>query len=238
MIDNHLDHLYSVPVSSRMGHSESPKIINLGGVSVFFKNCKALKSVKLSIRKGDFLFITGPSGAGKTTLMRVLSNEIPKEFLKGRVVFKEGIKTAEVYQDLKFLSDFTLRENLDLAYDTERFSNYTQFSRELDQLSSFLSLKGALDSKITELNRGSVQKAAVVRALLSKPDVLCADEPTCSLDWESTSAIYEILKYYNKKKNLTIVWTTHSQKLVERFSEKNIFLRDGVLVREGRACLI
>ena len=92
--------------------------------------------------------------------------------------------------------------------------------------------------KVKDANGGLKQKVAMVRALLSKPQVLLADEPTAALDKESAMKLFEILNFYNVRKNLTVIWASHNRDLVKQFPGKIVHLDAGNLVYSGHACFI
>ena len=82
------------------------------------------------------------------------------------------------------------------------------------------------------------QKIALIRALLARPNILIADEPTCSLDKESSVKLFEILNFYNLKRKLTVIWASHNRELVKQFPGKIIHLEKGKLIYSGHACFI
>jgi cell division transport system ATP-binding protein len=89
-----------------------------------------------------------------------------------------------------------------------------------------------------DANGGLKQKVAMIRALLSKPQVLLADEPTAALDKESAMKLFEILNFYNVRRNLTVVWASHNRDLVKQFPGKIVHLDGGKLIYSGHACFI
>jgi len=209
----------------------------LDGVTVTFDNkIKALSSVQLAVEQGEIIFVTGASGAGKTTLLKVLSGDLaPSE---GRIIRPSELFTAKVYQDLKLLNNLTLKENLLVSYDPAIYKNKRSFTRDIEELSRLLNIDRSLDIKATEANGGLRQKVAIIRALLSKPDILVADEPTSSLDKENSKRLFDLLNLYNTKKGMTVIWSTHNNELVKSFSGRIIHLDQGRLVYSGQACFI
>ncbi len=215
-------------------------LFHLDNLSVEFGAITALKSVQLTIYPGEILFVTGPSGAGKTTLLSVLGGN--QEPTSGKAVLphmkssKHFVST--VFQDLRLLQKKTCEENLFMAYDSSMYDSKNDFYKEMQDLAKLLHVYDHLDRKIEDSNGGLRQKVAMIRALLSKPTALLADEPTSSLDKENSYRLFEVLNHYNHKKGLTLVWATHNKELIKQFPGKIAHLDHGRLVYSGHACFI
>jgi ABC-type multidrug transport system ATPase subunit len=211
-------------------------IVQLDDVSVNFGNIQALKNVNFALEKGEVLFVTGASGAGKTTLLRVLAGDlIPNS---GKVRRHSTAFVAEIFQDLRLMADKTCRENLEIVYDAKIYQNKEAFRRDMGDLCRILGIEDRLDLKIQNTNGGLKQKVAIVRALLSRPDILIADEPTSSLDYENSRKFFEVLNYYNSKKGLTVIWASHNKELIKKFTGRIVHIDKGRLVYSGHACFI
>lgn len=214
-------------------------LMSLSDVSVDFKGCRALSNINFNILKKDFLFVTGPSGAGKTTLLRVLAGKLrPTSGRVDSVVDPDEKFVSVVFQDLKLLEDMSCLENLLISYDPSLYRNKKEFLIECEELCRFFNIWEKKNLKIKDANGGLKQQIAIIRALLSRPDVLLADEPSSSLDLGRATKVFEILNYYNVKKGLTIIWATHNKDLVKSFSGKIVHLDMGKLVYSGNACFI
>lgn len=212
---------------------------SLENVSVQFKKVKALDSVSLNINNGEILFITGPSGAGKTTLLNILAGDLVASGGRSYLAGSNDKKfVARVFQDLRLLVNLTCLENLSVAYDPNIYSSYKAFMQELTELCNVVGITHLLDEKVKNVNGGAKQKVAIIRALLSRPDVLLADEPTCSMDKENAMKVFDVFNYYNTKRSLTVVWASHNRELVRNFPGKIIHLDQGRLVYSGHACFI
>ncbi len=198
----------------------------------------ALKDISLNITFGDFIFITGKSGSGKTSLLKLITKEL--EAQRGQIIFskKEDAIIGQIFQDLRYLDDWTLLDNLRFSYDPLLYSTELDFLSELKKISLWFGAYEHLNKKLSECNGGLIQKMAIIRCLLKRPDVVVADEPTSSLDRENTFLLYDFLKKKNQESRMTIIWATHSQDLVRNFSEKNIHLENGRTKYIGKACFI
>ena len=221
------------------GSMTSMPLFNLSNVSVQFQGGKiqALKSVSLNINKGEVLFITGASGAGKTTLLNVLAGH--RQPTKGKVQ-RPGADTfiTQVFQDLRLLNDMTCEHNIEMAYDSRLYQGRNEFYKDLTELCKVFGIWDHLGMRVKDANGGLKQKVAMARALLAKPEVLLADEPTAALDKDNANKLFEVLNYYNIKRNMTLIWATHSKELIKQYPGKIAHLDNGKIVYTGHACFI
>tara|TARA_Y100000768_G_C23991463_1_gene693976 strand:- start:20147 stop:20878 length:732 start_codon:yes stop_codon:yes gene_type:complete len=213
-------------------------LFHLDDVCVSFGKIKALNSVSLTINPKEIVFVTGKSGAGKSTLLNILAGDLRPD--KGRVLGLGGSQlfVSQVFQDLKLLEDLSVEENLWYAYDKSIYKNKKEFQEDLHELANVLGLSRFMHLRVMDANGGLKQKVAMIRALLTRPNVLIADEPTCALDRESAQKMFEVLNFYNLKRNLTVIWASHNRELVKDFPGKIIHLENGKLIYSGHACFI
>jgi len=222
------------------GTSQQNYLFHLDNLSVEYGSIKALRSVQLTIYPGEILFVTGPSGAGKTSLLSVLGGHLEpttgKAILPSQRSSKHFVST--VFQDLRLMHKNTCEDNLWMAYDPAIFNSKEEFYRELEDFSRLLQVHDQLNRKIEDCNGGLKQKIAMIRALLARPTALLADEPTSALDKENSYRLFDLLNHLNHKKGLTIVWATHNKELIKQFPGKIAHLEAGRLVYAGHACFI
>jgi len=200
----------------------------------------ALQDINLRIRKGDFVFVTGPSGAGKTTLMRlmfgaekptsgnILINGINLNRIRRQKLDLLRRKVGFVFQDFKLLTGKTIFENVALALEVagERPS-YIRKKAHLALRSVGLGKRE--QSYPLQLSGGEQQRVAIARAIVNDPLVLLADEPTGNLDPELTKDIMLLFRTIHMK-GTTLVVATHSRNLLEETAQKQIILNRGRLV--------
>ena len=218
-------------------HLHSSSLFRLNGVNVNFGDVSALKGVNLQIKKGEILFVTGKSGAGKSTLLSLLAGDM-RPTSGSALLPSSNVFISQVFQDLKLFQNRTIEENLWYAFDKKIYKNKNEFQSDLMELSSVLGIRDRLGQKIKDANGGMKQKVGMLRALLSRPDVLLADEPTAALDVESSTKMFDLLNFYNVRKGLTIVWATHNRELVKQFPGEIAHLEGGKLIYSGKACFI
>ena len=211
-------------------------------VSVQFNELRALKNVQLTIERGEIIFVTGASGAGKTTLLKLLSGI--QEPTSGKIIRpnamsgKKNLYISNVFQDLRLMGKYTCEENLMFAYDSSIYKDKNEFVQDMHELSRILGIKDRLHLKINVANGGLQQKVAIIRSLLTRPDILIADEPTSSLDTDNARRLFDVFNLYNAKRGLTVIWASHNKELIKSFTGRIIHLDNGRLVYSGHACFI
>jgi cell division transport system ATP-binding protein len=184
-----------------------------------------LRDLSFNIYKGEFVFITGPSGAGKTTTMKmVIAMEKPTH---GQInVFNEDIsaihpkqipflrrKIGFVFQDFKLLVNRTVFQNVALGLEISGVSG-SIIAKNVTEILKAVELYQKKDEYPLSLSGGEQQRVAIARALVQNPSVLIADEPTGNLDFETASIIIDILKSFNNK-GTTMIIATHDKTLIE-----------------------
>ena len=202
----------------------------------------ALQSVDVEISRGDFVFVVGASGSGKSTMMRLIILE--KEATQGRVlVAGQDLsrlpnrkvpalrrQVGTVFQDFRLLSGKTVNQNI--AYVLQVLGAKRHTIKQL--VPETLELVGLQDKGKRlphELSGGEQQRVAIARAMVNKPPILLADEPTGNLDPETSQEIVAILDRINRT-GTTVVMATHDTTIVNRFRKRVVQLRDGVIVRD------
>ncbi len=209
---------------------------------IYQKNWIALDNVSFEAQKGEFIFITGPTGAGKSTIIKLIYKEeeptkgtikvldINLHFLKRGKIPEFRRKIGVIFQDFKLLQDRTVEENVAFALEVTDIPPRDLKKRVFDIL-SYLRLSHKKFNYPFQLSGGEQQKIAIARALIRDPFILLADEPTGNLDLKSSQEILEILLDINYK-GTTILMATHNQLLVRKAKKRIIHLQDGKMISD------
>ncbi|MEF9975677.1 MAG: cell division ATP-binding protein FtsE [Oscillospiraceae bacterium] len=202
----------------------------------------ALKDVNLDIKKGEFVFVLGHSGAGKSTFLKlILREEVATE---GTVIVNghdlNKIKQRDipfmrrglgvVFQDFRLIPTMTAYENVAFAMRVTNISE-RQIKRRVPYVLNLVGLSGKAHSYPSELSGGEQQRIALARALVHSPQIIIADEPTGNIDPELSVEIMELLQAINSV-GTTVVVVTHEHELAHRFNKRIITIDHGEVVRD------
>jgi putative ABC transport system ATP-binding protein len=222
---------------------ESSVVLSARGLKRIYRRgseeIHALDGVSLKIHDGDFVSFTGPSGAGKTTLVNLLGcldNPTDGELdLDGRRIFGNGNILNErqltrirreifgyIFQNFYLVPTLTVRENVTLPL---AFYRKPATDGEAERLLKMLGMEHRM-SHLREISGGEMQRVSIARALINRPKILIADEPTGSLDTKRTIEIGEILRQLNRTAGLTIVMVTHNSERA-KLASRIVEMRDG-----------
>lgn len=205
---------------------------------------EALCDVSIRIHKGEFVFVVGKSGSGKSTFIKLLLKELnPTEgriFVGGRQVTNLKRKQVSLYrrkigvvfQDFRLLKNKTVFENVAFAQEIIGMTK-RDIARNVPIMLEMVGLKGKEKMYPHELSGGEQQRVAIARALINRPEVLLADEPTGNLDHENAAEIMKLLERINAL-GTTVVVVTHSQEMVDQMGKRVITLNKGRLVSDER----
>jgi ABC-type ATPase involved in cell division len=213
-------------------------IVSMKGVGLKFDRLEALKNIDLDFKMGELVFLTGPSGAGKTSLLRLLNREIVPSVGKIEFATSAPVFTAPIFQDLRLIENCTVKDNLWLVYGSISGQNAKSFEKEMDTLLKIFGISEFKESKLKNINGGSKQKVGIIRTILTQPDIILADEPTSSLDMDNTLRLFDLFAQLVFKRKTTIIWATHNRELVNRFNGRVVHLDKGKLIYSGNASFI
>lgn len=203
----------------------------------------ALNHVSFSVEEGEFVTILGPSGSGKSTLLHLLGGvDKPtsgKVYIGGQSIYemKERELTAfrrreigQIYQFYNLIPVLNVEENICLPM----LLDHRQAERkDLDELLGLLGLTERVNHLPSELSGGQQQRVAIGRALISKPKLILADEPTGNLDQKNSREIIKLFRELNEKYGQTILLITHDEKIAEH-AERILVIEDGQIVKDSR----
>lgn len=216
-------------------------LISFKDVTKSYGTTTALKNVSFEIKKGEFVYITGPSGAGKTTILKLILGEIVPTAGEVKVDSLNVVnlndkntpsyrqKIGVIFQDFKVLPDRTVFENVAVALSVIGLAE----SEWEERVKHVLKLVG-LDRKInffpSQLSGGELQRVSLARALSVNPKIILADEPTGNLDWETSDALMKLLEKVNEE-GKTIIMATHNMEIVGKYKKRVIHL-EGDTIKE------
>ncbi len=205
---------------------------------------RAVDGVALQVRSGEFVALLGSSGSGKSSLLNLIagldrptSGSVVVEGKNLSQLSREELAryrlrtVGMVFQSFNLVSSMTLAENVELPM---RFAEVERGRREgltreaLDRVG----LSARMQHRPSELSGGEQQRAALARALINRPKLLLADEPTGNLDSHTGTEIMEFIREFNQSLGMTIVMVTHERALAEHYAERMVFLADGKVVGE------
>lgn len=201
-----------------------------------------LQDVDIHIAKGDFVFIVGSSGAGKSTFIKLILKEISPE--RGRIIIKDMEVTklsnrqipilrrniGIVFQDFRLLPKKTVYENVAFAMEIIHM-NKRNIRRQVPQVLSLMGISNKANKYPNELSAGEQQRVAIARAIVNNPNVLIADEPTGNLDPETAWEIMRLLSEINMR-GTTVLMVTHAKEIVDRMGKRVVAIEAGKIVRD------
>ena len=220
----------------------------------FQNRTHALSDVSFSVGQGEFVSVIGPSGAGKTTLFRILNGSVRcdsgavlvdgvhLEAASGRARRSVQKSIGTIYQDFALVENATCRQNVlnaclpDMAFLPAVLGLFgKERVAEADALLDQVGLADKVAEPVKNLSGGQKQRVAIARALMRHPAILLADEPVASLDPVTGRQILELLRDIRRDRNLTILMNSHNLELSRKFSRRLIGLNQGLVVFDGPA---
>ena len=206
-------------------------IITISDLHISFKNNEILKNINLNINEGDFIYLIGETGSGKSSLLKSLYKEI--DFQKGFISVGEfnlnNIKKNKIaylrrqlgiiFQDFQLLSDRNIYKNLEFVLRSTGWKDKNKIKERIVEVLDTVHLEGVEKKMSFELSGGEQQRVSIARALLNHPKIILADEPTGNLDPEKSNSIIETMKEINSN-GTTIVIATHDYSIIKNFPSK------------------
>ena len=206
-------------------------IITISDLHISFKNNEILKNINLNINEGDFIYLIGETGSGKSSLLKSLYKEI--DFQKGFISVGEfnlnNIKKNKIaylrrqlgiiFQDFQLLSDRNIYKNLEFVLRSTGWKEKHKIKERIIEVLNTVHLEGVEKKMSFELSGGEQQRVSIARALLNHPKIILADEPTGNLDPEKSKSIIETMKEINSNAT-TVVIATHDYSIIKKFPSK------------------
>ena len=216
------------------------EIIVFDKVSLKISNTKILNNLNFSISQGDFTYLIGKTGSGKSSIIRSIYCDIPIESGKSIIDGKDinEIKKSQipflrrkigiVFQDFKLLSDRSIYKNLEFVLKATDWKDKLKISDRIDEVLNEVGMIDLKNRMPFQLSGGEQQRISIARAILNKPNLILADEPTGNLDPGTSKEIMNLLIKINKQGS-TILMATHDYDMISLFPKRTLRLEDGKL---------
>jgi cell division transport system ATP-binding protein len=214
-------------------------VISLQNAFIYQRDQLVLSDVNFSIQKGEFVYLIGRTGSGKSSLLQTLYADLWLEKGTGVVGGFElhALKRSQVpylrrnigivFQDFQLLSDRNINKNLRFYLNAMGLTEKTEMDERITEVLSLVNLPHILEKMPHQLSGGEQQRVGIARALLYKPDIILADEPTGNLDPEMSLEILKLFLDINEKSNTAVLMATHDFELIERFPHRTLYCDKG-----------
>lgn len=206
----------------------SEPIIEIKNASIFQQENLVLSNVNLTLHKGEFIYLIGRTGSGKSSLLKTLYGELPARDgivhvagydltqLKRKDIPYLRRKIGIVFQDFQLLSDRTVEKNLSFVLGATGWTDSAEISKRIDEVLAMVGLADKRYSMPHQMSGGEQQGVAIARALLNAPDVILADEPTGNLDPDTTLEVMKLLRNISER-GTAVLMATHNYGLIQKY---------------------
>lgn len=203
----------------------------------------ALEDINLKVESGEFVFLVGESGAGKSTLLKLITREIVPS--SGKILFNnEDIlklpkskipilrrRIGTIFQDFRLLLTKTIFENIAVPLEVMSHKD-AMIQKEVNTVLEKVGLLEKAKSFPVQLSGGEIQRTSVARAIIGKPEILLADEPTGDLDPKNSEDVVKLLDKINQEDKTTVIMATHNAQIVNHFKKRVIVLEKGKIIKD------
>ena len=219
-------------------------IVWLQGVSIFQKERLILKDVNLRISKGEFVYLIGKTGSGKSSLLKTLYGALPLSSGKGEIAGFDlsqmnrrtlpmlRRKLGIVFQDFNLLTDRSVQENLFFVLKATGWKDLGMMQARIREVLDQVDLKNVNVKMPHQLSGGEQQRVVIARALLNRPEMIIADEPTGNLDPETSDDILLLLRQLAKLNDTAVLFATHDYRVLEHFPARIIRCMNGKIMED------
>ena len=218
----------------------SQPILFLRNVTIYQENKAILSNINLEVNHGEFIYIIGKTGSGKSSFMKTLYADLPLTEGQASIVDfdlatleEDNIpylrrKIGIVFQDFKLLPDRSVNENMLFVLKATGWTDLAEMQLKIDEVLDKVDMKTFASKMPHQLSGGEQQRVAIARALLNDPELILADEPTGNLDPQTSAEVLEVLRKINEN-GKTVIMATHDYALLMRFPSKTLKCEDNTI---------
>jgi len=215
----------------------SQPVLSLKNATIYQEDKTVLSNINLEVNRGEFIYIIGKTGSGKSSLMKTLYADLPLNEGEGHIVEFDlvGLKDNDipylrrkigiVFQDFKLLPDRSIKENMVFVLKATGWTVQEEMDRKIDEVLDKVGMKQYVDKMPHQISGGEQQRVAIARALLNDPELILADEPTGNLDPQTSIEVLEVLRKINGN-GKTIIMATHDYALLMKYPAKTLKCED------------
>lgn len=220
---------------------ENQAIIQLSGLSVFQKSRQVLSNVNLDVYPGEFVYLIGKTGSGKSSLLQIIYADLPiregvanacgfslNKLKKKEVPFLRR-KLGIIFQDFQLLDDRNIEENLTFVLKATGWKEKDKIQQRIIEVLEAVGLIDKAKTMPHSLSGGEQQRISIARALLNHPEIILADEPTGNLDPETSNGIMKLLLQISES-GKTVIMATHNYNIIHKFPGRIVKCEDGVVI--------
>ena len=229
----------------------STPIISLRNADVYQRNFLVLNEVDFEMFPGEFAYLIGKTGSGKSSLLKILYGDLPLQNGSGEVsgIDLENLSMSKipllrrklgiVFQDFQLLTDRSIEKNLQFVLKATGWKTKTEIDHRIDEVLDSVNMATKKHKMPHQLSGGEQQRIAIARALLNHPELILADEPTGNLDPETSVEIMTLIKRLSQEKNMAVLMATHDYSLIRKFPAKTFRCENGkVIVAESQTLFV
>ena len=226
---------------------EAKNVIELSQSSIYQRSHLVLSDVNFTVNEGEFVYLIGKTGSGKSSLLKVLYGDLPLQSGQGSVVGMDlkSLKTSKipdlrrhlgiVFQDFQLLTDRTVEQNLTFVLKATGWKDKATIDKRIDEVLDSVGMLSKKKMMPFRLSGGEQQRVSIARALLNHPELILADEPTGNLDPETSNDIMDLLLSVSKENNCAVLMATHDYEIIRRYPARKVRCEDGRLFEVAEA---